>query len=68
MTDALIRGSFGTQGGTAGQGKGVRQAKERVKYYFSPRAVTDNLLRKTINKNTCAYAPPFFASPEPTGP
>lgn len=40
------------QGGTAGQGKGPRQAKERVKYYISPRHVGDRLLRKTVNKNT----------------
>ncbi|GAA6008215.1 uncharacterized protein JCM10292_004094 [Rhodotorula paludigena] len=46
---------YGDKGGTAGQGKGVRQAKERVKYYASPRAVMDTLLRTTINKNTWLY-------------
>lgn len=40
------------QGGTAGHGKGVRQAKERVRYYLSPKAVMDTMLRKTVNKNT----------------
>lgn len=40
------------QGGTAGQGKGIRQAKERVKYYVSPSHLGDRLLRKTVNKNT----------------
>lgn len=40
------------QGGTAGQGKGLKQFKRRVRYYASPAHVTDRLLRKTINKNT----------------
>ncbi|GAA6043737.1 hypothetical protein JCM8097_000501 [Rhodosporidiobolus ruineniae] len=44
--------AYDDKGGTAGQGKGVRQFKERVKYYSSPRAVMDHLLRTTINKNT----------------
>ncbi|BGP37497.1 hypothetical protein JCM10450v2_001402 [Rhodotorula kratochvilovae] len=46
---------YSDKGGTAGQGKGIRQAKARVKYYLSPSAVMDNLLRKTINKNTWLY-------------
>ncbi|GAA6015705.1 hypothetical protein JCM8202_001087 [Rhodotorula sphaerocarpa] len=47
--------AYGDKGGTAGQGKGVRQAKERVRYYVSPRHLGDRLLRKTINKNTWLY-------------
>ncbi|BGO97282.1 hypothetical protein NBRC10513v2_001202 [Rhodotorula toruloides] len=47
--------AYGDKGGTAGHGKGVRQAKERVKYYFSPKAVMDTMLRKTVNKNTWLY-------------
>ncbi|GAA5928981.1 hypothetical protein JCM3775_006700 [Rhodotorula graminis] len=46
---------YSDKGGTAGQGKGVHQAKERVKYYLSPHAVMDTMLRKTINKNTWLY-------------
>ncbi|GAA6021871.1 hypothetical protein JCM10207_004525 [Rhodosporidiobolus poonsookiae] len=47
--------AYGDKGGTAGQGKGVKQFKERVKYYTSPRAIMDHLLRTTINKNTWLY-------------
>ena len=54
-TDELDReGVHGYQdkGGTAMQGKGVHQIKQRVQYYMSPRAVMDRALRETINKNT----------------
>ncbi|KAL7337440.1 hypothetical protein BJY59DRAFT_471261 [Rhodotorula toruloides] len=47
--------AYGDKGGTAGHGKGVRQAKERVRYYLSPKAVMDTMLRKTVNKNTWLY-------------
>ncbi|GAA5989117.1 hypothetical protein JCM11641_007602 [Rhodosporidiobolus odoratus] len=47
--------AYDDKGGTAGQGKGVKQFKQRVKYYTSPRAVMDHLLRTTINKNTWLY-------------
>ncbi|GAA5849909.1 hypothetical protein JCM9279_002460 [Rhodotorula babjevae] len=46
---------YSDKGGTVGQGKGVHQAKERVKFYLSPQAVMDTMLRKTINKNTWLY-------------
>lgn len=42
---------FRTKGGTAGQGKGIKQFKARVHYYLSPRAVMDRLLRETIANN-----------------
>ncbi|BGP18920.1 hypothetical protein JCM10213_005494 [Rhodosporidiobolus nylandii] len=47
--------AYGDKGGTAGQGKGVKQFKARVKYYSSPRAIMDHTLRSTINKNTWLY-------------
>ncbi|CEQ39280.1 SPOSA6832_00788 [Sporobolomyces salmonicolor] len=46
---------YADKGGTAGQGKGVKQFKQRLQYYTSPRAVVDRLLRQTINKNTWLY-------------
>ncbi|GAA5979615.1 hypothetical protein JCM10908_002983 [Rhodotorula pacifica] len=57
VADEIREGTraYDDKGGTAGQGKGVRQAKERVKYYISPRHLGDRLLRKTINKNTWLY-------------
>ncbi|GAA5937090.1 uncharacterized protein JCM15063_000153 [Sporobolomyces koalae] len=57
VADEIRAGSkaYGDKGGTAGQGKGIRQLKKRVRYYASPAHVTDRLLRKTINKNTWLY-------------
>ncbi|SGY66108.1 BQ5605_C004g02625 [Microbotryum silenes-dioicae] len=43
---------YDDKGGTAGSGKGVGQFKARVSYYTSPRAVADQMLRKTVSKNT----------------
>ncbi|KAM0787999.1 hypothetical protein ACM66B_006200 [Microbotryomycetes sp. NB124-2] len=57
-TDELARdGVHGYQdkGGTAMQGKGLQQVKNRVHYYLSPRAVMDRALRETINKNTWLF-------------
>ncbi|KAK4052064.1 hypothetical protein OIV83_002358 [Microbotryomycetes sp. JL201] len=59
-TDELARdGVHGYQdkGGTAMQGKGLQQVKNRVRYYASPRAVMDRALRETINKNTVIRNP-----------
>ncbi|SCZ91872.1 BZ3500_MvSof-1268-A1-R1_Chr5-3g08190 [Microbotryum saponariae] len=50
------------QGGTAGSGKGVQQFKARVSYYTSPRAVADQMLRKTVSKNTWLYVADLKAS------
>ncbi|GAA5913399.1 uncharacterized protein JCM6883_003065 [Sporobolomyces salmoneus] len=57
IADEVRAGSkaYGDKGGTAGQGKGLKQFKKRVRYYASPAHVTDRLLRKTINKNTWLY-------------
>ncbi|GAA5978260.1 hypothetical protein JCM5350_002243 [Sporobolomyces pararoseus] len=57
VADEVRAGSkaYGDKGGTAGQGKGLKQFKKRVRYYASPAHVTDRLLRKTINKNTWLY-------------
>ncbi|GAA5847463.1 hypothetical protein JCM3766R1_005354 [Sporobolomyces carnicolor] len=57
LADEVRAGSkaYGDKGGTAGQGKGLKQFKRRVRYYASPAHVTDRLLRKTINKNTWLY-------------
>ncbi|GAA5970903.1 hypothetical protein JCM8115_007035 [Rhodotorula mucilaginosa] len=57
VADEIREGTraYDDKGGTAGQGKGIRQAKERVKYYVSPRHLGDRMLRKTINKNTWLY-------------
>ncbi|GAA5864768.1 hypothetical protein JCM3774_006068 [Rhodotorula dairenensis] len=57
VADEIREGTraYDDKGGTAGQGKGIRQAKERVKYYVSPSHLGDRLLRKTVNKNTWLY-------------
>ncbi|GAA5886795.1 hypothetical protein JCM5296_006406 [Sporobolomyces johnsonii] len=57
VADEIREGAkpYADKGGTAGQGKGVKQFKQRVQYYTSPRAVVDRLLRQTINKNTWLY-------------
>ncbi|GAA5898800.1 hypothetical protein JCM6882_004002 [Rhodosporidiobolus microsporus] len=47
---------YGDKGGTAGQGKGVRQFKQRVKFYTSPQALMDHMLRHSaLMKNTWLY-------------
>lgn len=46
---------YDDKGGTAMRGKGLKQMKERVGYYASPKIVVDKLLRKTLRKNTWIY-------------
>lgn len=41
-----------SQGGTKGDGKGLKQFKARVRYTFSPAAVMDRALRRAVNNNT----------------
>ncbi|KAK4050539.1 hypothetical protein OIO90_005006 [Microbotryomycetes sp. JL221] len=62
-TDELERdGVHGYQdkGGTAMQGKGIQQVKQRMNYYLSPRAVMDRALRDTVNKNTIVRNPTTY--------
>ncbi|SCV72744.1 BQ2448_4281 [Microbotryum intermedium] len=53
---------YDDKGGTAGSGKGIKQFKARVSYYTSPRAVADQMLRKTVSKNTWLYVADLKAS------
>ncbi|GAA5836891.1 hypothetical protein JCM11251_005815 [Rhodosporidiobolus azoricus] len=47
---------YGDKGGTAGQGKGLRQFKQRIKFYTSPQSIMDHLLRHSaLTKNTWLY-------------